>query len=831
MTNGKMIEESLHMGDTNLKTLALARNWCAFLNIESLSAPGLIEETTGLPTGLKRFRCEHALPGNSSPNLEHILLDFYESNCKACGKRVPVGKPDVVQLVENRDSEKRKRKEHLSRIQQQQTAAIAARISRREELRKGLDPELHGIFDIIDQVDRARSTDAALMLEKAVVLLRDRIGASILESLRELIRESNSTAAKAALRALRAVENDSVKLGEAALEAMARDIDVEYAGTIITEFLDLTHDSLIDAVLPQLVHLVWVEREIDVAYVVSSSDPRPLIKTYSLFGERVRRGLSGLLKKTEKFPRIGACKAIQCIVPLDPDFGISMTQELIASLDLPDEDYGMDGPASFAVVEALAETMKVRPNELDRIIQNHIEVADRERRVMLFRTYTLAIQPPPDHSLPIIDPAHEVAFRRIVSAFIERADSEILDQASECLGHVSMFYPDLIKEKSESLLGAVALLAEDCSNPNFYSTLLDPSPSLDPLKVWEMENRRMTLERALRVVAEVLGNAAARNPDSVGESVIQTLDRLTTRQEILKAALVSGLGRMVNNPIGIKTAVPTLYSALNDSSPVVRSAAAKAYGTITPGAAKDLPPLLHETFLLLLLDPYTAVHRAAIYALREVIPLPEYRPKAAALIRNLVRVYVNTDPTDNFIEECFARLFAVCRGDESVCDDATKELFEALRHLEKSVAIRLVRSYRWKLRGLPGYVDFLVQLVSDGSPSLRELDDLLEELRNGAPEEIARFASKLRLAAERFSSIEPTLADDFLEILTLAGEWTGAVELARKEALRIGKSRWEQYERSYRSMRQIAAEIEGAISQGQINGALESIKKWKEMRQ
>lgn len=827
MTTDRMVEESLQMGDRNRKVLELARNWCALLNVESLGGSGLIEETTGLPIGIKRFRCDYALPGNSSPSLEHILLDFYESNCKACGKRVPVGQPDVGQLVENRESERRKREERLSRMQQQQKAAIAARISRRGELRKGLDPELHGLLDIIDELDRARSDDAALMLERAVVLLRDKIEASILESLRELIRESNSTAAKAALRALKGVENDRHKLGEAALEAMARGIDIEYAGTIITECLDVCHDALVDGALPQLVHLVWVQKEIDAAYVRSTSDPRPLIKAYSIFGEKVRRSISGFLKSPQAFERILACKAIKYIAWSYPDFGLAMAREMIVSLDLADNRYDVEGSA--AVVEALAEVMKVRPAELDEILQNEMQGSDSHRRATLFRTYPIVMHPSKSDLPPEATDARRIAFQRITSALVAKDDSAVLEEASHCLSYDAMFYPALIKDFSVVLLEAAALLADDLSKE--CSPVPDPAPLVDAVEAFSLENRRMTIRKALRVVADVLGGAGAQSPESVGKFIIQRLENLTSEQEILKAALLSSLGRMINNPIGTKAAVPPLYSALNDSSPLVRAAAAKAYGTIASGAATDLPPLLHESFLLLLLDPFIAVHRAAIYALREVIPLPEYRVQAVSLIRNLVRVYLHADPADDFIEECFARLFAICRGDESLCDDATRELFEALKHAETSVAIKLVHWYGWKLRGLPGYVDVLVQLVSNCNTSLRELDDLLEELRHESPEEIARFTDKLLLAAERFSTIEPTLADDFLEILTLAGEWTGAVELASKRALGLGNSRWDQWERFYHSIRQVATEIESAISQRQIDGALRSIKKWKEIRQ
>src|ERR1700746_2782327 len=55
----------------------------------------------------------------------------------------------------------------------------------------------------------------------------------------------------------------------------------------------------------------------------------------------------------------------------------------------------------------------------------------------------------------------------------------------------------------------------------------------------------------------------------------------------------------------------------------VRAAAASAYGEVIERDPDDLPPLLHETFITLLTDPYVIVHSAALQVL-DRHRLPDY---------------------------------------------------------------------------------------------------------------------------------------------------------------------------------------------------------------
>jgi hypothetical protein len=53
-------QKALDIGVSNQRVVELAQNWCGHLVCEKFGGTGLIEVQTGLPIGMRRFRCPHA---------------------------------------------------------------------------------------------------------------------------------------------------------------------------------------------------------------------------------------------------------------------------------------------------------------------------------------------------------------------------------------------------------------------------------------------------------------------------------------------------------------------------------------------------------------------------------------------------------------------------------------------------------------------------------------------------------------------------------------------------------------------------------------------------
>ena len=148
------IQRTTELGRANQVVLRLAQNWCSHLRVERMSGVGLLEEMTGLPIGARSIRCPHAKAGGwAGMDLQSIVLDFYDKNCNGCQHRDPVTLPNLIELVENRDAEVKRRNEHTQFAEEEDAKKIEARMVDRNNLRQGSESARAGIFDIIDRLD------------------------------------------------------------------------------------------------------------------------------------------------------------------------------------------------------------------------------------------------------------------------------------------------------------------------------------------------------------------------------------------------------------------------------------------------------------------------------------------------------------------------------------------------------------------------------------------------------------------------------------------------------------------------------------------------------
>jgi len=293
---------------------------------------------------------------------------------------------------------------------------------------------------------------------------------------------------------------------------------------------------------------------------------------------------------------------------------------------------------------------------IDTLVQRALSVASEAECNILCKVYLNLLKRSWHERQRPVTPADELAFRRIVDVLMQRPADERLTEAAQFIRDEAHHYPKLLAEHAEVLLGAAALIAGDLEYR--YSPLVDPRP--DVQKALEASTRQIHLETALYAVAQAVGWAALQQPYIVGRSVIQTLERLEERHERLKAALARCLGIMGRSRDGLAVALPALYTAIMDPLPRVRREAATAYGELAVEASEDLPSLVHESFLVLLLDPYVAVHSAAIDALRRVQLPTRFLAVAHNYVMTLIAVYTANRSDDRFLSECIERLMDLC---------------------------------------------------------------------------------------------------------------------------------------------------------------------------
>jgi hypothetical protein len=167
----RRIERALAIGEQNQRTVELVRNWCAHVSIKKFGGVGLVELETGLPIGPHSLECPHArASGIAGSDLAVVALDFHDRNCVDCRFRQAVGLPNLTTLLSEREVYRAKQERAQRQAEQEVAERLVERESVRQQLRAHLDTMAATTLDLISELDRTRSKDAATRLKQTAAL-------------------------------------------------------------------------------------------------------------------------------------------------------------------------------------------------------------------------------------------------------------------------------------------------------------------------------------------------------------------------------------------------------------------------------------------------------------------------------------------------------------------------------------------------------------------------------------------------------------------------------------------------------------------------------------
>jgi hypothetical protein len=826
------IQKAIRIGERNKEIIELAQNWCGHLEVRQSGGVGLVEIETRLPIGMRSFQCPYAsAAGLAGMNLEVVALDFYDRNCVGCKDRLPVRFPNLSSLVGERDAAQKRESEARASRADKQAHDLATRAARRENLARGSDPARAGIFSLIDALDREPNDHNKQVLLATGAASAQHFDESIQEALYDLALGGGFTRAETALEVLSKVQADPRRRCELALQVLARHDGHRIAGQTVAKQLSKDHEPLLRDALPAIISLATPVRGIFPGSG-SAGDPRPLIASFRLFPELVQAAMQEHLQSPAKHFRIQACHAISLILEVDPSFGPKVIDDLIASLALPDDHYGEDGAAEDNVASTLTEIMVHYPRQVDARIQTEMKAGGDDLRSALFEVYERMLRtefevgpsgPPPR--------AVEISFQRFVDVLSNRNDNELLLKAIWFLRHEALRFPELFEKHAETLLGAAALIAGDLEAPE--SPLLDLSLTPDPLKSLETQGRRQMLHTALDAIIKPIGVMAGRKPESLGRTLLTTFEALGDGHDYFKAGLVQSLGYMGASPTASKLVLPALYQATTSQSVRVRGAAAEAYGHVAQDNADDLPALLHETFILLLTDSYVMVHSAAIDALRTVdIPKP-FRPRVLAALGVLIASYHRSRSDDRLLSHCLERFLELHTQEKPPPLDAAmgKGILTIVANMKTDAAAKFATDNGYYLRGITGYGKSLIKFLSEGDLSNDVAADLVEELAQVDAPAILSIAGEFRAAATIREQAGDRFTDDFIQILTSAGAWSVAVEIAHDSTNRLADTTWDRPRKLRSRARETAAALEQAAAAQDPERVIQLAETWRKIQE
>jgi hypothetical protein len=823
------IQKAIGYGEANKKIIDLAQNWCGHIEVHRWGGTGFVEIETGLPIGARYFRCPHAsAAGMAGMDLATVALDFYDRNCKDCTKRLPVRFPNLyTDLVAKRDEARSQAEESTRQTLERSARALEARAVRRSELSAGCAPPITGIFTSIDELDRDPTDERRKVLLETARTVPSLFDSRVQEALFELVEAGGVPRTDAALAILEAVSADDRRLCDCALRALARGDGVFTAAEVVAKRLDNSHAELLKPALPCLIRVAAPIRGF-VPFSGSPGKPQAVLAAYRLFPDLVEKGVRNALRATHKYERIKASEAASIIARADPGFGLKVADALVSSLELPDDQYGEEGSAESSATHALAQIMLDHPEEVDALLQRQITTGSEKLRTLLFRVYEkiLSFRRLPEGHRGT-KAAQELAYRRFVELLVKRPEHELLTKVIWFLRDEAKRFPDLLAQHAETLLGAAALVATDLDIPS--SPLLDLDPRPDSLKAFEKQAQRQSLYYPLLAIVEALGSAAARNPKTIGKLLVGTFETLDARHDHLRAALVEGLGWMARDASVLPTVVPPLYQAMMSGSTLVRAAAARAYVQLAKHCSEDLPPLVHESFLLLLMDPYVAVHSAALDALREVDLPKSFTPRVVACLGAIISAYRQSRSDNDILSKSIQRFLEL--ADRDLISKTRDIIVSIIDGMKTSAATDVVLSAAPALRSASKFGKLLVKLIGDPETNDYHVDDLLDELEEISPQQILALSDQIKTAARTCASHGTEITDDVVAILTSAGAWPAAVAVAREATERLSDDTWDRPQKLRGALRQVAAEIEAAADSGDTALVVELAKRWRELKQ
>jgi hypothetical protein len=420
---------------------------------------------------------------------------------------------------------------------------------------------------------------------------------------------------------------------------------------------------------------------------------------------------------------------------------------------------------------------------------------------------------------------YKVALRRVIFFSETSRNSEVTQYILSALRHPDSTLACVAKDLMDLLLGAAAVL-----NTMLESPAADSAIVAAPTWVEEMEryNKRSTLWYLRSALIELVVQGALHDADGLAafESFLAKRDALG---DSLAAALTRETGPLMATSAGIRAIVPHLYAAMVSPSTQGRAAAAQAIEEMGHDRFSELPPLVSEAFLLMLLDPYVIVHKAAVAALRSISLPPSMRSTILAALKQLIVVY-RQDSDQEFLLKCVEAKTRLHHDDPTFVTTEGRVLLAVLSGIPSKYVLRSGHHYFLRqLSGVEGYAQFALGLLLN-LQSDYELEHALD-----ATDDIPVGTTGLHvdtiLIAVQAQPLDPEVVGTFVELLTRDGMWSAAAQVARVRVEAIPDTPRERIRKLFAQQLLWRIEFEDLLAQGRSEEALDVGKVWQAAEQ
>jgi hypothetical protein len=232
----------------------------------------------------------------------------------------------------------------------------------------------------------------------------------------------------------------------------------------------------------------------------------------------------------------------------------------------------------------------------------------------------------------------------------------------------------------------------------------------------------------------------------------------------------------------------------------------------------SLPKLVFEAFVALLSDRYVIVHQAAVRALEHFELDSEFDAVVMQALSNIILTYAQSRNSNEFLMTTVNLLSHRYATPEKLRGGLGSALIDIMKTVTPYAAAReMRRSAGHRFAANPHYPSLLFRLLGDEqamSLYREELLDLVSHLPAGAV-----YAERTNMLAvgKSIMSQHPAALTIFIEVLTTAGAWLEAEELASAAVDAIEDTTRNKPRRLDASLEKIACSYEAAIASGQYD--------------
>ena len=614
------LEEASALGVRNAEIITRFERFCRNVRVEAHGGGGMLEAATGLPIGLRSFRCEFADGSiSASSNLEDLGLDFYEANCRGCAHRSPTG--HLGGTIDELADRRRDGRAEQAQLEQSRVDAAAAehavRSADRGRQMLGQPFEVVEQLRLVDRLDPVGGTpdpEAIQALESIARAAPELMADSTVAGLMQLGAEGDQSSAgkSASLRVLRfLVEGGRIGPGETlplALGALRLAPNADAGSLLVVCAAELDPHDVTGLVVKSAIQLAGMTGDpwgrVSARFGGDSpvDDPGPLRACLQVNSDAVLNGFEEMLRAASSY-RTGPHLLGPGGDPIEPaadspdplefadrersiaaaasrhligDAGATdrLMSALLSSLEIADRDR-YDAPPSQQVARTLSLALRQSPQSVGPIFVERAARLSAEGRNRAFRGVSEAIRSLDDTSV-----GGDV--QAVIQLAIDRLSADwgrtVAMEAAITLDDLARFSPSLLAPRSRVLVGVLAGLHTQA--PPEPSALIVPT---DPLAGLNAIAEKQCHDTTLARLRGAIGRVIAAGADEAAEAVFDLLDIESdgTSDDIeVRVAATRLLGQIGQQPSRLAQVVPRLYRGLLDAEDTIRNAAVRSWGEL-----------------------------------------------------------------------------------------------------------------------------------------------------------------------------------------------------------------------------------------------------------